>query len=58
VLVVRPRGALDTGYSADGEGVGSLSRAFGEGLVVLANGKIVVTGTLGADVIAERFFAP
>jgi uncharacterized delta-60 repeat protein len=58
VLVVRPRGALDTGYSADGEGVGPLSGAVGEGLVVLANGKVVVTGTLGADVIAERFFAP
>jgi uncharacterized delta-60 repeat protein len=58
VLVLRPRGALDTGYSADGEGVGPFSGAFGEGLVVLANGKVVVTGTLGDDAIATRFFAP
>jgi uncharacterized delta-60 repeat protein len=58
VLVLRPRGALDTGYSIDGEGVGPFSGALGKGLVVLANGKVVVTGTLGADVIATRFFAP
>ncbi len=58
VLVLRPRGALDTGYSSDGEGVGPLSGALGEGLVVTGNGKVVVAGTLGADVIAARFFAP
>jgi uncharacterized delta-60 repeat protein len=58
VLALKPRGALDTGYSADGEGVGPFAGALGEGLVALPNGKVVVTGTFGADVIAARFFAP
>jgi uncharacterized delta-60 repeat protein len=58
IAVLKPHGNLDTGYSADGEGVGPLSNAIGEGLVLLGNGKVVVAGTGGADVIAERFFAP
>jgi uncharacterized delta-60 repeat protein len=58
IVVLKPRGALDTGYSADGEGVGPLSNALGKGLILLGNGKVVVAGTGGSDVIATRFVAP
>ena len=58
IAVLKPHGSLDTGYSADGEGVGPLSNAIGEGLLLLGNGKVVVAGTDGADVIATRFQAP
>ena len=58
IVVLKPHGALDTGYSADGEGVGPLSNALGKGLLLLGNGKVVVAGTGGADVIATRFTAP
>jgi uncharacterized delta-60 repeat protein len=58
IAVLKPHGNLDTGYSSDGEGVGPISNAIGEGLLLLGNGKVVVVGTGGADVIATRFFAP
>ena len=58
IAVVKPRGALDTGYSIDGEGVGPYKGASGEGLVLLPNGKVVVAGEQGSAVIATRFFAP
>jgi uncharacterized delta-60 repeat protein len=58
IVVIKPRGGLDMGYSSGGEGVGPLSNALGEGLVLLRNGKVVVTGTGGPDVIATRFLAP
>jgi uncharacterized delta-60 repeat protein len=58
IVVLRPHGTLDTGYSSDGEGVGPLSNALGKGLLLLGNGKVVVAGTGGADVIATRFLAP
>jgi uncharacterized delta-60 repeat protein len=58
IVVIKPRGGLDMGYSSDGEGVGPLSNALGEGLVLLGNGKVVVAGTGGTDVIATRFLAP
>ncbi len=58
IAVLKPRGALDTGYSIDGEGVGPYKGASGEGLVLLANGKVVVAGQQGSTVIATRFSAP
>lgn len=58
IAVLKPRGALDTGYSIDGEGVGPYKGANGEGLVLLANGKVVVAGQQGSTVIATRFSAP
>jgi uncharacterized delta-60 repeat protein len=58
IVVLKPHGALDSGYSADGEGVGPLSNALGKGLLLLGYGKVVVAGTSGADVIATRFTAP
>ena len=58
IVVLKPRGGLDTGYSLDGEGVGPYKGAIGEGLAVLGNGKVVVAGTAGSDVAATRFLAP
>jgi uncharacterized delta-60 repeat protein len=58
IAVLRPRGALDTAYSGDGEGVGPYKGANGEGLVLLANGKVVVAGQQGSTIIATRFSAP
>ncbi len=58
VLVLQPGGGLDTGYSSDAEGVGPFSDAIGRDLVVLGDGTVVVTGTLGGDVVATRFLAP
>ena len=58
IAVLRPRGALDSAYSGDGEGVGPYKGANGEGLVLLANGKVVVAGQQGSTVIATRFSAP
>jgi uncharacterized delta-60 repeat protein len=58
IAVIKPHGGLDTGYSTDGEGVGPLSNARGQGLILLGNGKVVVAGTGGSDVIATRFQAP
>jgi hypothetical protein len=58
IVALRPRGGLDASYSADGEGVGPLTGASGEGLVLLGNGKVVVAGDLEGDVIATRLLAP
>jgi uncharacterized delta-60 repeat protein len=58
IAVLKPRGALDTAYSADGEGVGPFKGANGEGLVLLGNGKVVVAGQQGSTVLATRFTAP
>jgi hypothetical protein len=58
ILVLKPRGGLDTGYSTDGEGVGPLANVYSEALVLTGNGKVVAAGRVGADVVAVRFLAP
>jgi uncharacterized delta-60 repeat protein len=57
VAQVKAGGKMDTGFGTGGEATGPLVNAEGLGLV-MANGKIVVAGTQGADVIAARFLGP
>jgi uncharacterized delta-60 repeat protein len=45
LVVLKAQGGLDSGYSADGEGVGPLDGAIGRRLVVLGDGKVVVIGS-------------
>ncbi len=58
VAQMKAGGKLDTGFSSGGEATGPLVNASGAGLVVMGNGKIVVAGTQGVDVIATRFLGP
>lgn len=58
LLVLQPGGGLDSGYSSDAEGAGPMADVLGRGLVVLDDGTVVVTGTLGGDIVATRFLAP
>jgi len=58
VAQVRVGGKMDAGFGSGGEATGPLVNAAGLGLVIMGNGKIVVAGTQGADVIATRFLGP
>jgi uncharacterized delta-60 repeat protein len=58
VVQLKAGGGLDPTFGSGGEGVGPVPGSEGEGLVILPNGKIVVAGRNGADVIATRFLGP
>jgi uncharacterized delta-60 repeat protein len=58
VAQVKAGGKLDHGFGSGGEATGPLVNASGLGLIVMGNGKIVVAGTQGTDVIVTRFIGP
>ena len=58
-VVLKAGGKLEGGFGTGGEAVGPLTPATAAGVVLMANGRIVLAGLSStADVIAARFLGP
>jgi len=55
VVQLKAGGSLDQSFGTGGEAGGPVKGAQGEDLVITPNGKIVVAGRTGSDVLAVRF---